>query len=380
MKKKIICTICLCLILTVLFGCSTETDTAVIDSDDYIFESDYQYFINSTSVLARSDNGYYYFKDALLTFFDTDKKLETVVCDQANCEHNDSSCSAFFDNNYRKTVLVYYDGTLLTDYVETKKNVLTHYVYEISLDGKSRKKKCMLYKSTGSSSARFCVHRGYVYLVRELASEEEGKSDYKIYKTPLDSKDEDLQEIFSYAGYDSALTNFEIYGNHLYFAFSSYEDAEGNGYNSVVYDYDIIQDQFSTVDLNNYEYGFIVNGRNIIYYDTKEKHYTIYDMDKRETVNTIEISDVGYISFDSENYYIDTSQAVNIGLSDYRTIYAVDTGGNIIKNIDIDNDYTCDFGYKDFLLFDGYQDYSTYKLFYDKEQNSSDETDFISMA
>lgn len=379
MKKKIICILCIFLILSALFGCSNKTDSLVIDSDDYIYNTDYQYFINPTSVIARSDNGYYYFDDCLLKFFDKDKKFETVVCDQANCEHADSNCSAFFDHHYSKTVLSYYNGSLITDFIENKKNVSTHYAYQISLDGKNRKKKCMLYKTTGSASARFCVHRGYVYLVRELASDETDKTTLKIYKKPLDSKGTDLQEIFSYTGFDCSLTGFEIYGNHLYFDLSSYNDSKGNGYNAVVYDYDIILEQYSVVNLNNYEFGFIVNNRNLLYYDKKEHHYNIYDIDKKKTIKTIEISDIGYISFDSENYYIDTAQSVNLGLTDNRLIYVFNCEGNIIKNINVENNNSCHFGYKDFLLFDQYKDHSKNKIYYNKEQNNSNETDFINI-
>ena len=103
-------------------------------------------------------------------------------------------------------------------------------------------------------------------------------------------------------------------------------------------------------------------------------------MDKKKTIKTIEINDIGYISFDGENYYIDTAQAVNLSLSDKRLIYVFDCEGNIIKNINVENDNSCHFGYKDFLLFDQYVELSKNKVYYNKEQNSIKETDFINIG
>ena len=381
--KKTIKFLCIFLILISLFGCSKETSELNIDSENYLFDTDYQYFINSTSVMARSDKGYYYFDDCLLKFFDTEKRIETVVCDQSNCEHTDNDCSAYFDHHYSKTVLSYYNGSLITDYIETKNNISTHYACSISTDGKSRKKKCKLYKTTGSSSARFCVHRGYVYLVRELASEEKNKSTLKIYKAPLETKKNSLQEIFSFTGYDCSLTGFEIYANHLYFDLSYYTDSKGNGYSTVVFDYDLINDKCNEINLNNYEYGFIVNNRNIVYYNKKSQNYDIYNIDTKKVINKININEIGYISFDGENYYIDTAQSVNIGINDIRTIYIVNPQGKILKEISIDNDNQCHFGYKDFIFFDKYNNEfgssKIIKIYYDKAINNSSNSEFISV-
>lgn len=370
-----------------LFGCSAETDVdlTAMNSDDYVFDTDYQYYVQdvSTSPVARAENGYYYIDtgNSLLKYFDTEKMAATVVCDQANCEHNDSSCSAYLDSHYSKVFLSYYNGSLIVEYVERKNGVQTHYACQISLDGKRRTKKCMLFKSTGSASYQFSVHRGYVYLFRYLAGETPAEETVKIYKIPLDSKNknmQDTQEIFTFTGLDISLSSFEIYGNHLYFELSAYdesaENANSNGYSDIVYDYDITENSFSTVELENYQYGFKVNNRSLVYYDKKEKHYNIYDLDQKTIANTADINDIGYISFDGENYYIDTMQAVNLGLTNDRKIYIVSTDGSILKSMSISSDYECLFGYNDILLF---TQYVSIDFYYDKTQNGSDKADLI---
>lgn len=383
--KKVFSIFSVILLIFISFaGCSEQRVPSSVDqnSQEYIFDQDYQYYINSASLypIVRSESGYYFFKNNLLVYFDFQKKAAMVVCDQANCAHDSDKCSAYFNSSeVMPSILCYYNDSLIMDFVERKNGVSTHYAYQVSLDGKTRKKKCKLFQTTGSASYRFCVHRGYVYLTQQLATEEPGKTVDKIYRIPLEGKGDEREELFSYEGYyETNLTNFTIYANHMYFILSTYLDAQGNGYTVEIFDYDLSKKTYEKIDLGVHCYGFCINGRNMVYYDENSLCYNVYDLDQKKTINTLAIPYLGYLSFDSENYYIDTAQSVRLDLADARNIYVVSPEGQILKTIAVDNDDDCRFGYKDFLFFDHYNDnYATDIVYYDKAQNDRDDSDFI---
>ena len=77
-------------------GCSSDKINININqnSEEYIANEDYQYFLDSYSSFIKTDGGYYFVTDLKLYFYDTEKKESYPVCSKATCKHSDSDCSA----------------------------------------------------------------------------------------------------------------------------------------------------------------------------------------------------------------------------------------------------------------------------------------------
>ena len=100
MKKTFAKIFAFVLILILLFSGCSDMGNAVNteqNSPDYVEGEDYQNFLSGLSAMAKAPNGYYYFYDLMLYYFDTETKEAYPVCNKPNCEHQTASCMAFFN-------------------------------------------------------------------------------------------------------------------------------------------------------------------------------------------------------------------------------------------------------------------------------------------
>ncbi len=349
------------------------------NSESYIFEEDYQYYISNDAVMAKAPGGYYYFDGSLLMFFDAESKKAYPVCDKANCNHNSDKCSAYFSMvSYRTTELYYYNNFLYTHYCETKNDIRTHYVCRVSLNGKERTKVRELFKSSSSYSAKFFLHRGYVYLIRETASAETGRPVIGIYRARLDEPKEEPVEIFSILGENCVLSNVTVYGNHLYFKISQATGSTDGGYEFDVYDYNFVTENCEKIGVPGLYYDYALAGRDMFYYDTTREEYVIYNLDEENIVAECALNIVGYVMFDGENFYVDTLQSENLGLTEKREIYVIDKKGKIIKSFEADSDYELLYGGEDLMFAIIYLDGGEAEMaYYDKSQNNTSSSDWV---
>ena len=104
------------LILILLFSGCSGMDNAVNTEQnlsDYVEGEDYQNFLSSVSAMAKAPNGYYYFNDLMLYYFDEETKEAYPVCNKPNCNHQTASCMAFFNLfQYHPFMLSYYENAL----------------------------------------------------------------------------------------------------------------------------------------------------------------------------------------------------------------------------------------------------------------------------
>ena len=83
MKKIFAIIFAFVLILILLFSGCSDKDNAVNTEQnlpDYVEGEDYQNFLFSVSAMAKAPNGYYYFNDLMLYYFDTETKEAYPVC------------------------------------------------------------------------------------------------------------------------------------------------------------------------------------------------------------------------------------------------------------------------------------------------------------
>ena len=169
--KKVFNISCICIAIIILIsslmtGCSSKSNKINTEqsSASYVENEDFQYFIDSSSAIAKADNGYYFLNSLKLYFFDTATKEAYIVCNKPNCEHTSSKCTAFFPAfNYYPFQLSYFNNKLyVLGWEEEGSNMRHNYIYEVSLDNFKRKKSTYLFDGTDTSSVSFIIHRGYI--------------------------------------------------------------------------------------------------------------------------------------------------------------------------------------------------------------------------
>ena len=230
-----ICIAIIILISSLMTGCSSKSNKINTEqsSASYVENEDFQYFIDSSSAIAKADNGYYFLNSLKLYFFDTATKEAYIVCNKPNCEHTSSKCTAFFPAfNYYPFQLSYFNNKLyVLGWEEEGSNMRHNYIYEVSLDNFKRKKSTYLFDGTDTSSVSFIIHRGYIYYLKGGgANIKETTACLFRKKIGSKSKKDKAEVIYKFSGIGAELSNIKASGNNLILMNSSFSDTDGNGY------------------------------------------------------------------------------------------------------------------------------------------------------
>lgn len=335
-------------------GCSSDKINININqnSEEYIANEDYQYFLDSYSSFIKTDGGYYFVTDLKLYFYDTEKKESYPVCSKANCKHSDSDCSAYLSplKYIPMAGMSYYDNSLyILGYEKSGESKRQNYIYQINLDNFKHKKAAYLFDSSSAFSVDYVVHRGYVYFVYGQSSMTQGST--VLYRTKLGNTKNDAPEaIYEFSGIGTNLFGLSAYGNNLFFITSSYEDEEGNGYETTG----------NIMDIHSLE---AKEGVDALFASYLNEEYIYFENDKNSVhrihIHTNEeeffcnIDGPAYISADSKYIYFDNRQKMHIeeNFND-RKIYVYDKSGNYITEIVPKNPKDdCYFGGDDIMIF-----------------------------
>ncbi|MCD7873274.1 MAG: hypothetical protein LUG21_08335 [Clostridiales bacterium] len=212
--KKMLKKLCIILVIMLVLsslsaGCSVGNNNVHTEQNavDYVKNEDYQSFLDPHSAIAKVGNGYYFFKDLRLYYFDTETKEGYIVCSKPNCTHNSGDCTAYFNIfQYYPFQLSYYNNSLYVLGWEEENNLRHNYIYEISLDNYKRKKAAYLFDSTASNSTYFIIHRGYVYYIKGNGSELKDQTDY-IYRAKIGDKStkRENKKIYEFSGIGASI-------------------------------------------------------------------------------------------------------------------------------------------------------------------------------
>ena len=355
MKKiYIIITVMFMITLLLCTGCSSDKINININqnSEEYIANEDYQYFLDSYSSFIKTDGGYYFVTDLKLYFYDTEKKESYPVCSKATCKHSDSDCSAYLSplKYIPMAGMSYYDNSLyILGYEKSGESKRQNYIYQINLDNFKHKKAAYLFDSSSAFSVDYVVHRGYVYFVYGQSSMTQGST--VLYRTKLGNTKNDAPEaIYEFSGIGTNLFGLHAYGNNIFFITSSYEDEEGNGYETTG----------NIMDIHSLE---AKEGVDALFASYLNEEYIYFENDKNSVhrihIHTNEeeffcnIDGPAYISADSKYIYFDNRQKMHIeeNFND-RKIYVYDKSGNYITEIVPKNPKDdCYFGGDDVMIF-----------------------------
>ena len=348
----------LTLLSTLLAGCSGSEIYVNTEQNavSYVENEDYQGFLdqNSMSAFAKAENGYYFFNNMHLYFFDTEKKEAYLVCSKANCEHDTDSCTALFSIfNFYPFQLEYYGNSLYVLGWEEEGNNLRHnYIYEISLDNYKRKKAAYLFDSAGLDLFSFMIHRGYVYYLKGGAGDLKETTSY-LYRVKLGNTNEKEKSevIYEFSGIGASISNFSASGNNIIVLKAVYGDTEGNNYETS-YDLIDIHSLESRNIVGNEAYSLFAEGE-YAFYEKGENTVNRINLNTKEEAFFCNIDGPAYISADSNYIYFDNRQKMYIDESfDDRKIFVFDKSGNYVTEITPRNPKDdCYFGGDDVMIF-----------------------------
>lgn len=228
-----------CLAFFLCSSCTSGKDLLLekrFHTDEYLpqydMPLDYQ---TSAGVVCKDGDSYYYVGvgGSLIYYYDEVSQNSGVLCARPDCTHDTTSCNAYV--NY--CGLQIYDGML---YFMGQPGVL----YRMNLDGSNRE-SVMNVRNLGGTSAKFAIHRGYIY-TSVMASEVAGgqpKIRYTLCQQVLGQTDS-LKTIFEQT-YEQVMTEqWILKGNQLYLMMHHYL---GDLFSNELFCYRIQNEKMETV-------------------------------------------------------------------------------------------------------------------------------------
>ena len=365
MKIKFICIFFIIIIFcTSCDNTSEKNASSSIDNSDIekstLVDEDSLYAYNENSsqnywgsfagsnYIREVDNGYYFFFNDVLCYFDKNSKSSTVVCSSLNCTHDNEECSAYFGiygdaSQYGFNTMgfeIYEDYIYLIGYDISE--VWDCYLYRCNLDGTGRTKIGYLYSIDADedngyiTSYELTMHNGCLYGI--LDSENEYSC---ISKITLDGEVTKIVECNE--GYYPSIDSVQCYNNYVYYIEKWYESEDYTGYNSCLYRYNINSEEIEClIEGFYYNFGYLLIDDNKVLYMNTDENFCVKDISTKDESVIIESNaeDLWSFSFDGRYIYIVSG--------DDSVLDVYDTEGNLIDEItDFDN---CFFGDSEFLF------------------------------
>lgn len=282
--------------------------TICIDTGKYNAETDAQSFFIWGSV-AQTKNGFYFFDNCTIMFYDFASKQVVPLCNRPNCTHdviNSPDCNAILNENdniamnYDTLAIQFYQGNL---YISGCDKEGYDSIYKISQDGSTREQYMKLYRSgmtqTVNESYRrsptFCIHRGYVYYINEM---EETQTIRR-----MEMGKDDTEIVYEPKGERATVYRMKAYGDYLVFQTGNFAEDMIN-IDGRICAYNIKTGEIGTIINNVYNEYHVFNGK--VYYTTATE-IRCYDMETKEDVAVIK-GNADYYTFCIDEDYIYTFQ------------------------------------------------------------------------
>lgn len=282
--------------------------TICINTGIYNAETDAQSFFIWGSV-AQTKNGFYFFDNRTIMFYDFASKQVVPLCNRPNCTHdvmNSPDCNAILNENdniamnYDTLTIQFYKGNL---YISGCDKEGYDSIYKISQDGSTREQYMKLYRSgmtqTVNESYRrsptFCIHRGYVYYINEM---EETQTIRR-----MEMGKDDTEIVYEPQGERATVYRMKAYGDYLVFQTGNFAEDMIN-IDGRICAYNIKTSEIGTIVNDVYNEYHVFNGK--VYYTTATE-IRCYDMETKEDVAVIK-GNADYYTFCIDEDYIYTFQ------------------------------------------------------------------------
>jgi len=347
--KKYIIVIYFIFIAVTLSAC-TSTSKKVMDTDvkwdisgdvgDKWKQGQYQF-----KGLTESESGYYYTNSGnsgnlnILYFFDKLTGKSAVVCDQANCKHNDEKCPAYLPTTL--TGFCYYNGYIY--YISKDENQSTT-LYKMDYDGHNKKNIMTLFNINEAYTASLLTfHRDNLF----YSVIGENNEDVKLYRIDMKKNEKELLVDVSGNVYINDLICLD---NNVYYDLTLKSGA--GTMTSTISQYNIETGDTKKLIDGEYCNSYTVT-KDYIYYAT---NHNVNKHDIKSGNTSILLDDVkwGQLSNDGIHLYLDVDKNSK-GESIPRNIFVYDWNDKIIDSIQVQQSMSkliCLFGDTDYLFLD----------------------------
>lgn len=344
------------------------------ESQEYNFETDYQYYMTQTFGSVETENGYYYSDGAYCYNFDKQSHTYHILCNKPQCLHEDNTCNGYAPNLFE---MEYYEGNIYmvcdSVLVEAEdENVVKYSIVKMSEDGttKDKVRDIAIVAKTDlnitangyTSYMRYIQHRGYLYYVYQIGCGT-GENDSYIngsnclYRVALDGSGEEECLMPLDVGTDVSYIHMSASGSYVYFVM-----ADGQGFGKL-YRYNTEYDVMEEVGIGSIAAEcYNALGEKVLY----KKNYfdnMLYLYNPMDGTEKVFADMTEYVTGESWNFYHD---------SNYMYLYVTDEEkktasflvinklGEYVNEVVVSNSYNG--GYPgDFL--GGDVDYMMYKPF-----------------
>lgn len=307
---------------------------------------DQPFYTTRSAMMVSSGEGYYFFVQDQLFYYDINSKTCVLVCGKPDCEHKnyalvneDNQCNAFIPSDmfYYEKGFSYYDGDLYL-LGKNSKDKYAVSIYRISPDGSEREEVCKIFSiSDQNDIGEFAVHRGYAF-----CSLRTSESAAALYRVNLKSCEADI--ICEADGMASEFNRIAGSGNYIYFSKLCSEDDTYEKWIGKICRADIESGNVEEICDNLGSFAVIEESVYFLNFKNPDFVY-VCDTVSKEVKELIKAPDASnmlltdgkylYLYYDSEN-----SDTVNI----------VSTDGKIIDKIKVPNFYLIQGGGMDFLF------------------------------
>ncbi len=274
MKKRLLFTIVLCLLVSFLTACRQNQSSG---GDD--FNASSVSFLYAPCSIAATDQGFYFFYQYFLYYYDYSKKETIPVCFKTNCRHHReedpekvTGCDAFM-GMVNEPFVGFSNGRLYVTALNLETNKIE--LLEMKEDGSDR--KVIIDNCNGIDACLMRIHRGTLYYPTSLQGLD-GASEKGVMAVSLEDKAHKEQIVFRTEKPGISFTQILPVGNHVYIAY----EKKISGDNGSSYLYTIISHKISdqkneiiTEEDSYYLYGVqkndIILRKDGQYYCFKEK-------------------------------------------------------------------------------------------------------------
>lgn len=271
-----------------------EKESVNLETDDYLCTSDLK-------GLAKTEKGYYYWKEDLLYFFDANSKKDTVVCSNSNCSHDAAGCNAYY-HDHSDSIFYYQKNLYLIQENIKNDNTIDFNLIKVSEDGSQRTNLLTLFQGKVKTDIGFnaIIHRGYCYFYQHNFDTEK-EIENTLYRVAL-KQNAKPEEVMSVQGYG---VSYEMLGykQNLYVEISMFSDSACTELLDSLKSYQIETGEIKDCNLSDFRSLYAVD--DVLYYVKDNAIWKKEEEKEPEQFYHLGEDVFGKLWFDGNYFYFD---------------------------------------------------------------------------
>ncbi len=336
-----------------LSSTEAEIQTVISISPDFVMGTDDQ--PDCANNIVYTENGYYSLIQTskisdemtgwMMKYYDFASGKQIPVCGKVDCNHNNVSCNAYFDNERYPLPNIWYNNQRLYIFCVDKDYCA---IESVSMDGAQRDLSCTLYRTnieTGTDEEglsfsavyypKLMLHRGYAY----FSTYYPGSEKCGLYRVKLDSAEES-ELICTQEGDYPILYRLKGYGDNIFFQKGNFIDEAGTQVDIDLYAWS--PDTGNILEIAEDVVRDYTIGNNCVYYFDLDNLDSVMKYDLKSGKTTMLLDSNGAAAYDDTILFVKDG---NLYYSSSGFQYVYDESGemtNTLKGTDMVSPYIPD--------------------------------------